>query len=141
MNIPNREFGSHRPGEYCASLAAHALSIGIAPQRRVLDNPHRAVQCFVKAENWGPPRRNPLARAGMRPMAPCVAQVRTARRFCLRVLLLAGRLPWLAFLIFRVGLAMVGGFLLYAGETRCVWANGPAEATMCGKASAYGVRR
>lgn len=33
-------------------------------------------------------------------------QVRTAHRFARRALLLAGRLPWLAFLIFRVGLAM-----------------------------------
>jgi hypothetical protein len=33
-------------------------------------------------------------------------QVRTARRFDLRALLLAGRFPWLAFLIFRCGWAM-----------------------------------
>jgi hypothetical protein len=33
-----------------------------------------------------------------------------ARRFDLRALLLAGRLPWLAFLIFRVGLAIADNF-------------------------------
>ena len=37
--------------------------------------------------------------------------VRTARRFDLRAWLLAGRLPWLAFLIFRVGLAIAGDSL------------------------------
>lgn len=37
-----------------------------------------------------------------------VAQVLICLRFALRALLLAGRLPWLAFLTFRAGLAMTG---------------------------------
>jgi hypothetical protein len=56
--------------------------------------------------------------AGSKPQVP--AQVRTARRFCFRALLLAGRFPWFAFLIFLVGLAMTGCFLVYVRERNWV---------------------
>lgn len=77
---------------------------------------------FLKRSAHNAPTPAPLATGTIRqqPNGARVSHVLTICRFCLRALLLAGRFPWFAFLIFLPGLAMIGVFLLYVRYQKCV---------------------